>query len=288
MTLPTLYTELPSWWPLLSRPQDYAEEAAIFTRVIQAALRYASSAGAAPTLLESGSGGGNNASHMKAKILLGILLLFCFVFYSAIPSSLAAADLAIYTDALASGWQDWSWDANVNRSSTSPVYSGSQAIAVQFTAAWGGLYLHSSGGVDLANYDRLRFWIHGGSAGGQHLRVVTNDIQPGVAVSATAGQWTQVVIQFSDLGSPGILSDLYWQETSGGPQPVFFIDQVELLERSGTVTPEPGPALSVNAAAERKPISPYIYGMNFASTGLADELDLPVNRRGGNSTSRYN
>ncbi len=49
-----------------------------------------------------------------------------------------------------------------------------------------------------------------------------------------------------------------------------------------------GPALSVNAASGQRTISPFIYGMNFASQALAQELRLPVNRWGGNSTTRYN
>src|SRR5689334_6757428 len=49
-----------------------------------------------------------------------------------------------------------------------------------------------------------------------------------------------------------------------------------------------GPALSVNAASVQHVISPYIYGMNFADQALAEELRLPVNRWGGNSTTRYN
>ncbi|HET9223177.1 MAG TPA: glycoside hydrolase family 44 protein, partial [Roseiflexaceae bacterium] len=49
-----------------------------------------------------------------------------------------------------------------------------------------------------------------------------------------------------------------------------------------------GPALSVNAASVQRAISPYIYGMNFADQALAQELRLPVNRWGGNSTTRYN
>jgi hypothetical protein len=49
-----------------------------------------------------------------------------------------------------------------------------------------------------------------------------------------------------------------------------------------------GPALSVNATANQHAISPYIYGMNFADSTLADDLQLPVNRWGGNATSRYN
>jgi hypothetical protein len=49
-----------------------------------------------------------------------------------------------------------------------------------------------------------------------------------------------------------------------------------------------GPTLSVNAAASRHPISPLIYGMNFADQALAQNLRLPVRRWGGNTTTRYN
>ena len=59
---PILYSELASWWPLLSTPAEYAEAAAYF----DAALR-AHCAIEPRTLLELGSGGGNNASHLKRR-----------------------------------------------------------------------------------------------------------------------------------------------------------------------------------------------------------------------------
>jgi hypothetical protein len=49
-----------------------------------------------------------------------------------------------------------------------------------------------------------------------------------------------------------------------------------------------GPTLSINAGAEQHVISPLIYGMNFADAALAEELRLPIDRWGGNSTTRYN
>lgn len=65
MAGPLLYTGLAPWWPLLSDPGDYAEEAAIFAdalgRTVRRPLR---------TLLELGSGGGNTASHLKARYAL--------------------------------------------------------------------------------------------------------------------------------------------------------------------------------------------------------------------------
>ena len=58
--MPKMYDELAEWWPLLSPPEEYIEEASVYREVI--------SSHAAPpprTLLELGSGGGHNASHLK-------------------------------------------------------------------------------------------------------------------------------------------------------------------------------------------------------------------------------
>ena len=55
-----IYHDLASWWPLLSAPEEYAEEATYYARVLREHVRREPS-----TLLELGSGGGNNASHMK-------------------------------------------------------------------------------------------------------------------------------------------------------------------------------------------------------------------------------
>ncbi len=59
--MPKLYTELAAWWPLLSPPGDYLDEAEFFHQALVAA-----GLSPAPTLLELGCGGGNNAVHLKA------------------------------------------------------------------------------------------------------------------------------------------------------------------------------------------------------------------------------
>ena len=57
-----IYSDLAPWFHLLTHPSSYEEQASYYTRVLEAA-----SDGHAHTLLELGSGGGNNASHMKAR-----------------------------------------------------------------------------------------------------------------------------------------------------------------------------------------------------------------------------
>ncbi|MBN1890706.1 MAG: glycoside hydrolase family 44 protein [Thermoflexales bacterium] len=200
------------------------------------------------------------------------------------------ADLVVYTDAPDTSWDDWSWDTTRDFSHADPVHSGDAAMAVTYTRAWGGLYLHAHA-LSLSGYDTLRFWLHGGSAGGQRLSVSLNFNGSTYGVTATAGVWQKIEIPLSVLGSPATVSDLVWQDGTGGTQPTFFIDDVAFVG-SGTPAPTPapgmGPALSVDAAADQHPISPYIYGMNYAGEAIADDVDLPVRRWGGNSTTRYN
>ena len=56
-----IYSDLAPWFHLLTAPEDYAVEASRYRRLILEALPDAQS------LLELGSGGGNNASHLKER-----------------------------------------------------------------------------------------------------------------------------------------------------------------------------------------------------------------------------
>jgi SAM-dependent methyltransferase len=63
-----LYSELAPWYHLLTAPEDYAEEAEFYRNAIISA-----SDTSPETLLELGSGGGNNASHLKAHFQLTLI-----------------------------------------------------------------------------------------------------------------------------------------------------------------------------------------------------------------------
>jgi SAM-dependent methyltransferase len=61
------YGELASWWPLISPPEDYAEESAFAATVLQTA--------SIPVreVLELGSGGGHSACHLKQHFTLTLV-----------------------------------------------------------------------------------------------------------------------------------------------------------------------------------------------------------------------
>lgn len=63
-----LYEELAEWWPLVSAPEEYAEEASEYLRLFRAAA-----SGPLHEVLELGSGGGNNASFLKRDFSLTLV-----------------------------------------------------------------------------------------------------------------------------------------------------------------------------------------------------------------------
>ncbi len=58
--IPLMYDELAEWWPLLSAPADYEQEATWYRDALRAVTK-----GPVSTVLELGSGGGNNASFLR-------------------------------------------------------------------------------------------------------------------------------------------------------------------------------------------------------------------------------
>jgi SAM-dependent methyltransferase len=65
---PKLYGELAPWFHLLTSPSHYVEEAELYGRLI-----VEKADGPVSTVLELGSGGGNNASHMKQRFELTLV-----------------------------------------------------------------------------------------------------------------------------------------------------------------------------------------------------------------------
>src|SRR2546421_2621554 len=62
-----LYDELAEWWPIMADPAEYREEALYFDRLLSA------SKPAPRTVLDLGSGSGNNAFHLKAHFAMTLV-----------------------------------------------------------------------------------------------------------------------------------------------------------------------------------------------------------------------
>jgi GH18 family chitinase len=150
------------------------------------------------------------------------------------------ATKVVYDDARGPGWANWSWGATVDYAATSPVHLGSKSIAVTYTAAWGGLYLHGNTGVSPSGLSKLEFYVHGGTAGGQQLALYLGDTGGSLPIvpldsyvtggSVAAGAWRKVSIPLSALGvTSNAITDLVIQDDAGGAQPTFYVDQIQFV-----------------------------------------------------------
>lgn len=208
---------------------------------------------------------------------------------------IAQTNQAIYSDSLQNGWENWSW-ATVNFSSSTPVHAGASSISVTSTN-WQALFLHhaaQSGTV----FSNLSFWIHGGSSGGQVIQVqaTRNSValtNTAVLSALPANAWRQENISLATLGvaSANDFDGFWLQVQNSGAAPTFYVDDITLIGGSNPppVIATSGPVtLTINAALNQHPINPLIYGVAYASSNELKELNAPLNRQGGNPTSRYN
>ena len=214
--------------------------------------------------------------------------LFLFV-SAAVSAQIVVPDQTIYVDSLQNGWQDWSggW-ATVNLSNLTPVHSGADSISVSANA-WQAMYLEHAA-FDSNGYTSLRFWIRGGGAGNQQLALSalrSAAAQTPFDLPPLTTSWQQMTITLTQLGVSQVTDfDGFWiQDRSGTTQPVFYVDDVTLI--GGTIAAPPPVSVTVDRGADRRAVSPEIFGV-CAGPGDVLGLPWPVVRWGGNSTTRYN
>jgi hypothetical protein len=199
-----------------------------------------------------------------------------------------AADLTIYEDARASGWDNWSWNTSLSVDTTRKA-SGASSLAVAYTAGWAGLSFRAGAAVNTAGYSSIRFSVYGKTGSG-NLAVYTQPTDGGAGSPAyvfkpTPNAWSVVDVPLSALGNPGQIARVNVQDQTGTVQPAYNVDSLRLVGK--TV------ALSVDATAGRKPISPLIYGVNGYGMAGGDaaymkSLGVTLRRWGGNNVTRYN
>jgi hypothetical protein len=155
--------------------------------------------------------------------------------------NVARADLAIYADSLADGWQDFSGGL-ASYQNTAPVHSGLYSIAVNTPNQVSLWYIINAGEVDTSSYSALNFWVY--AQAGQLPLVVHGQadwtIQGSVILdSIVPDTWQQETISLSALGLDnrtdvtGILIQNVGFNVDAGTY--LYLDDISLIS-----APEPG------------------------------------------------
>jgi alpha-N-arabinofuranosidase len=191
----------------------------------------------------------------------------CFLFLPILLLKLnahAQANLPIYTGYLVNGFQNWSW-ADVDLTNNAYAYANNNSISVTNTAGYQALYL-SHINFNISPYNTLDFWINGGLIGGQKLQVGgvlngTNYTTLSLGILQT-NVWQHFSFSLSSLGIANAtnFSGFWIQSSVGNPQPVFYVDAIQLLAA-------PAPAivhLKADAANVFRTTDTRWFGLNTA------------------------
>ncbi|WP_020617965.1 glycoside hydrolase family 44 protein [Paenibacillus daejeonensis] len=208
----------------------------------------------------------------------------------------------VYDDRLAAGYRNYSWHEK-DFAHTAQVRSGQYAIAFD-PSGWDGVWISGEQKKQVDQYYGFRFWLHGGTTGGQELLLHAYDGGQSMGAvnlerflpdqSLPASTWTEVTVSMADLGLEyGTFDGLILQAGTDRSQGRIYIDDVSLLRNpSPGELPEPQMpviGIQVDRDAERLPISSQIYGINFDEQHpTTSKLAFPLERWGGNQTTRYN
>jgi len=123
--------------------------------------------------------------------------------------------------------------------------------------------------------------------------LLSSTAQPPVPLAPLpTNSWQHLNISLASLGAAGqsSFSGFWIQDRIGAAQPTFYLDDITLLANTNPPPPITNAPVSIaiDAALDRRPISPLIYGLAFADSNQLADLNVPLNRSGGNSETRYN
>lgn len=231
---------------------------------------------------------------MSARLVLSLLLSLVSL------RAHAQTALDLYVDALSPAFQDWSWAAAADYSlaNTTPVQAGNRSIRF-VPRSWNGLLFASpSVAYDAANYESLTFWIHGGSSGGQVLRLSLLDGEVALANidvatytngGIAAATWHQVSVPFTAATglASGSFNRVQLMDFSGAVQGELYLDTLRFNART-TPPPTGSQTVTVNLTQDRRSVSPLIFGVSYGDASTLAAVRYPLRRWGGNSTTRYN
>ncbi|MEM7324479.1 MAG: glycoside hydrolase family 44 protein, partial [Actinomycetota bacterium] len=214
----------------------------------------------------------------------------------------------LYDDEIRNDFDNWSW-AVVDTEHTETVASGDYAVSVD-AGPWEAFFLGKITNDPLPLYGTLRFELHGGTSDstiGVRMLSRTGESES-IPITPTAGSWQSVTIDLAEFGGFSSFSGVWFDNLDENPRPTYYVDDVRVVAGDAppaaagpelrvdlgsrtltrTVTDPASGVVSNQVIAFPHPISEGIYGMNFASNAVREELGVTVNRWGGNSTERFN
>lgn len=138
----------------------------------------------------------------------------------------------LYGEDLHSQMQNWGWGGSDVFNSTAVAKSGTKSYLRTYNDAWSGIQLHH-GTLNLSPYSAVKFSVYGGPGTTGKILNFTCNWGTMVPITLTAGAWTDYTIPLSQIGNPGVLDNLIFQEKGDTAPAVSFsvyLDNIMFVE----------------------------------------------------------
>lgn len=136
-----------------------------------------------------------------------------------------AKPFVVYDDELKNGWQSWSWAKVALATPT----GGSKPIKVSGDP-WSALLLHHDA-FSTQGFDKLTFYINGGTEGGQSLMIkAMSDGKENASqfvIQPKAKTWAVVEVPLKDIGAQDKTIDGIMWQAQGSAYGAYFITRIQ-------------------------------------------------------------
>ncbi len=192
--------------------------------------------------------------------------------------------LNLYAEGLASGWFPNGWSSTTNPLSSGdgvPPRTGTKVCAATITGVGGaaGFFYQAAGGLDLRTYQSVTFWLHGGTQGGQSLKLMPYSSTPSagklLSPPLTAGMWQKYTVTLAELSqiNASDLNALRFVDQGGASVGrTFYMDDIQLDLR-------PAPTGALPSVATLAPAEVFATGATLAGNAPSAG-DSPIISKG--------
>jgi hypothetical protein len=174
-----------------------------------------------------------SSNEIKVKVPAGITQAFIYVTTPGGTVRSAGAygfALLIFGDDFPTNWWEGHWGGTADVQSTE-VARGTKSMKYEYTGAWSGFQIGAGTPVALNGYTAIKVSVYGGAgSNGQTIKVVVSDNWgAGYSATLTEGQWTDLTIPLSEIGSPAELKTFIIQCADITSNLVIYVDDFGLI-----------------------------------------------------------
>ena len=209
---------------------------------------------------------------------------------AALPTTDDNNQAVVYRDVLSLGWEDWSWDSDIQLASTEHAHASDGTVSIRAELEpWGALSLRYPSGLRTSAYQWIEFYIYVGENTLRRLSFsfggpADEDLLPRVSIDDSRyiacetyipNRWQRVRIPLADTGGADtVIWGITIKDESGDGQEPFWVDGIRFLASAPLPTAGPAAALPMLDASNQAVVYRDVLGLGWEDWSWDSSVEL--------------